>query len=112
MYAQCNVDRNEYLLIKSFIDVQKDPTANSLDKQKSVHNGLEYMGCSHQLSRLLKIFIEHERDTVVVSVTGQGHFILFTPNYQLFPNRHLSQENQKKTVNSVRGSKKFRNMQQ
>ncbi len=43
MYAQCNVDRNEYLLLECFVDVQKDNIAISLDKQKSVHNGQEYM---------------------------------------------------------------------
>ena len=43
MYTQSNVDGNEYLLLKSFVDVQKVPTAISLDKQKSIHNGREYM---------------------------------------------------------------------
>ena len=43
MYAQCDVDGNEYLLLDSFVDVQKDHTAISLDEQKSVHNGREYM---------------------------------------------------------------------
>ncbi len=43
MYAQCNVDGNEYLLLDSFVDVQKDHTVISLDEQKSVHNGREYM---------------------------------------------------------------------
>ncbi len=43
MYLQCDVDENEYLLLKSFVDVQKDPTAISPDEQKSVHNGREYM---------------------------------------------------------------------
>ncbi len=43
MYAQCDVDRNEYLLLDSFVDVQKDHTAISLDEQKSVHNRREYM---------------------------------------------------------------------
>ncbi len=39
MYAQCNINRNEYLLLKCFVDIQKDPTAISLDKQKATHNG-------------------------------------------------------------------------
>ncbi len=43
MYAQCNVEGNEYLLLDSFVDVQKDHTAISLDKQKSVYNGRGYM---------------------------------------------------------------------
>ncbi len=43
MYAQSNVDRNEYLLLECFVDVQKDNMAISLDKQKSAHNGSEYM---------------------------------------------------------------------
>ncbi len=46
MYAQCNVDGNEHLLLNSFVDVQKDHTAIGLDKQKSVHNGREYMRCT------------------------------------------------------------------
>ncbi len=43
MYVQCNVDGNEYLLLDSFVDVQKDHTTISLDKQKSIYNGREYM---------------------------------------------------------------------
>ncbi len=43
MYAQCNIDRNECLLLECLINIQKDHTAISLDKQKSVHNGQEYM---------------------------------------------------------------------
>ncbi len=46
MYAQCDIDRNEYLLLEFFVDVQKDHTAISLDKQKAVHNGQEYMCCT------------------------------------------------------------------
>ncbi len=42
MYAQCDVDGNEYLLL----NVQKDPTAISLVKQKSVHNSQEYICCT------------------------------------------------------------------
>ncbi len=43
IYAQCNVDRNEYLLLKCFIDIQKDHVAISLVEQKAVHNGCECM---------------------------------------------------------------------
>ncbi len=43
MYAQCDVDRNKYLLLECCIDIQKDPTAISLDDQKAVHNDQEYM---------------------------------------------------------------------
>ncbi len=32
MYAQCDVDRNEYLLLDSFVDLQEDHTTISLDK--------------------------------------------------------------------------------
>ncbi len=39
MYAQCDVDGNECLLLECFIDIQKDHTAISLDEQKAVHNG-------------------------------------------------------------------------
>ncbi len=39
MYAQCDIDRNEYLLIECFIDIQKDNIAISKDNQKAVHNG-------------------------------------------------------------------------
>ncbi len=46
MYAQCDVDGNEYLLLKCFVDVQKDHTAISLDDQRAVHNGCEYMHCT------------------------------------------------------------------
>ncbi len=38
MYAQCDVNGNEYLSLKCFVDVQKDPKAISIDEQKSVHN--------------------------------------------------------------------------
>jgi len=41
MYAQCDVDGNEYLLLDSFVDVQKDHTAISLGEQKFIHNGRE-----------------------------------------------------------------------
>ncbi len=40
MYVQCNIEGNEYLLLDSFVDVQKDHTAIRLDKQKSVYNGI------------------------------------------------------------------------
>ncbi len=43
MYTQCDVDENEYLLLKCFVDVQKEHTAISLDLQKAVHNCQEYM---------------------------------------------------------------------
>ncbi len=43
MYLQYNTEGNEYLLLDSFADVQKDHTAISLDEQKPVHNGREYM---------------------------------------------------------------------
>ncbi len=43
MYAWCIVDGNEYLLVESFVDVQKNPTVISLDEQRSVHNGQECM---------------------------------------------------------------------
>ncbi len=39
MYAWCDVIGNEYLLLECFVDIQKDPTAISLDEQKAVHNG-------------------------------------------------------------------------
>ncbi len=35
MYAQCDVDGNEYLLFKCFVDIQSDHTAISLDEQRS-----------------------------------------------------------------------------
>ncbi len=43
MYDQCDIDGNEYLLLKCFVDIQKDPMAISIDKQKSLHNDQEYM---------------------------------------------------------------------
>ncbi len=43
MYVQCNVDGNEYLLLECFVEIEKDPTAISLDKQRTVHNGQEYL---------------------------------------------------------------------
>ncbi len=43
MYAQGNVDGNEYLLLECFIDVQNNPPAISMDEQKSVHNGQKYL---------------------------------------------------------------------
>ncbi len=46
MYTQRDVDENEYLLLKCFVDIQKDPTAISLDDQKAVYNGQEYMHCT------------------------------------------------------------------
>ncbi len=39
MYAQCNIDGNEYLILECFVDIQKDPTAISLDKQEAVQTG-------------------------------------------------------------------------
>ncbi len=44
MYAQYNVNGNEYLLLECFVDVQKDNTAIGLDEKKSVHDGQEYIG--------------------------------------------------------------------
>ncbi len=46
MYAQCNVDGNEYLLLECFVNVQKDHTAISLNEQRAIHNGHEYMLCT------------------------------------------------------------------
>ncbi len=46
MYAQCDIDRNKYLLLKCFVHVQKDHTAVSLDEQKATHNSRDYMGCT------------------------------------------------------------------
>ncbi len=46
MYAQCDVDGNEYLLLECFIDIQKDTTAISLDNQRAKHNGREYLQCN------------------------------------------------------------------
>ncbi len=43
MYAQRDINRNEYLILTYFIDIQKEPTAISIDEQKSVHNGQEYI---------------------------------------------------------------------
>ncbi len=43
MNAQCNVNRNEYLLLECFVNIQKDNTVIDLDEQKAVHNGHEYM---------------------------------------------------------------------
>ncbi len=40
MYAQCNLDGNEYLLLECFVDVQK---AICLDKQKAVYNDRAYL---------------------------------------------------------------------
>ncbi len=50
IYAQCDINRNEYLLLECFVDIQKEHTAISLDEQKAVHNGFEYM-CSTTLGR-------------------------------------------------------------
>ncbi len=38
MYAQCNIDGNDYLLLECFVDIQEDSTAISLAEQKGVHN--------------------------------------------------------------------------
>ncbi len=46
MYAQFDVDKSEYLLLECFVDVQKDPTAISLDYQKAIHNGREHLCCT------------------------------------------------------------------
>ncbi len=46
MYAQCDVDGNEYLLLKSVVNIQNIHTAISLDEQKATHNGQEYMHCT------------------------------------------------------------------
>ncbi len=34
MYAQCDINRNEYILLECSVDVQKDPTAISCDEMK------------------------------------------------------------------------------
>ncbi len=46
MYAQCDVNGNKNLLFESFVDIEKDPTASSLDEQKAVHNGQGYLQCT------------------------------------------------------------------
>ncbi len=46
MYAQHNVDGNKYLLLECFMNMQKDPTAISLDEQKVIYNGREYISCN------------------------------------------------------------------
>ncbi len=43
MYAQCNINGSEYLILECFVDAKKDHAAISLDKQKSAQNGQEYM---------------------------------------------------------------------
>ncbi len=43
MYAQCDIDRNVYFSLECFVDIKKDSTAISLDDQKAVHNGQEYL---------------------------------------------------------------------
>ncbi len=43
MYAQCNVDGDKYLLLECFVDIQKDPTAISLDKMKVIYIGRNYL---------------------------------------------------------------------
>ncbi len=35
MYSQCYINENQNLLLEFFIDIQKDPTAISLDKHKA-----------------------------------------------------------------------------
>eukprot|EP01082_Thalassiosira_pseudonana_P005598 g5187.t1 g5187 contig19:120121-121928(-) len=39
MYAQCDVDGNEYLLLEKFVDHQKSDAALTLEQQKTNHNG-------------------------------------------------------------------------
>ena len=39
MYAQCDVDGNEYLLLEAFVDHQKSDAALTLEQQKTNHNG-------------------------------------------------------------------------
>ncbi len=46
MYAQCDINDNEYLLLECFVDIQKDPTSISLDNQKAVQNNQEYLHCT------------------------------------------------------------------
>ncbi len=43
MYAQCGSHGNNYLLLECFVDVQKDPTAISLEEQKAVYNSQKYL---------------------------------------------------------------------
>ncbi len=43
MNSQCDIDGIKYLLLECFVDVQKDHTAISLNKQIALHNGCEYM---------------------------------------------------------------------
>ncbi len=46
MNAQCNMDRNEYLLLECFIDIEKDNMTINLEEQKVVHNDREYLQCT------------------------------------------------------------------
>ena len=41
MHAQCDVDKNEYLLLDVFIDHRKDGSALSVEDQKIVVKGQE-----------------------------------------------------------------------
>ena len=41
MYAQCDVDRNEYLLLEPFVDHRKDDSAFTVEDQKVMVNGRE-----------------------------------------------------------------------
>ena len=41
MYAQCDVDRNEYLMLDAFIDYRKNGSALSVEDQKIVVKGQE-----------------------------------------------------------------------
>ncbi len=43
IYAQFNIDENEYLQLDCLIDEQKDPTTISLDEQQAVYNGREHL---------------------------------------------------------------------
>ncbi len=43
IYAKCEINGNEYLLLEYFVDVQKDLVALSMDKQKVINNGREYL---------------------------------------------------------------------
>ncbi len=48
MYAQCDVDRNEYLYLSALLtyDIHKDSIVISLDDQKAIHDSREDLCCT------------------------------------------------------------------
>jgi hypothetical protein len=71
MYAQCDVDGNEYLLLEAFVDHQKSDTALTLEQQKFNHNGRPYIRKSTASWKLCCQWLDGSTSWVCLSELSQ-----------------------------------------